>query len=369
MGTKTSSSTLSDQENWLGKQLWLNDGGDFTMVSNNPFGTTGQVSCAAFADVDGDGDLDLFVGKMSSCDYFSCGPASSELWLNDGSGGFTAATGGPTAGTSSATTVAFADVDADGDVDLFVGFSGRANELWLNDGSGGFMAVSGGPTESSSITSESTSSWSPTFDRIYEPVYLNTLTAAFGDADGDGDIDLFLGHEYPTAMLDVNGNALPLSFSTELWVNTGNGTFTAATGVGGTATARVAAWGDADGDGDLDLLVGGAGYSELWLNNGLGNFTAATGRPGGSTLSMSTAVWFDANGDGNLDLFVGNDNANANELWLGVRDSGFSARVCDVVQTAGSVLLSVLHSSWADVTGARIEPATVQPPRPAPSVL
>ena len=70
---------------------------------NGPTGESAYTYTSSWADADGDGDLDLFVGKSGA----------NELWLNDGSGGFTAATGGPTEGTSS--TASWADVDGDGE--------------------------------------------------------------------------------------------------------------------------------------------------------------------------------------------------------------------------------------------------------------
>lgn len=56
---------------------------------------------------------------------------ANELWLNDGSGTFTAANGGPTQGSAHTFSVAVADFDGDGDGDLFVGATLCAQGLLL----------------------------------------------------------------------------------------------------------------------------------------------------------------------------------------------------------------------------------------------
>src|SRR5437867_10793831 len=71
----------------------------------------GQLSTGAtFADVDGDGDLDLLVNGI---------PVGTRLFLNDGKGRFTEVKNSGLARTASATSLALADIDGDGDLDLY----------------------------------------------------------------------------------------------------------------------------------------------------------------------------------------------------------------------------------------------------------
>lgn len=145
-------------------------------------------------------------------------------------------------------SVAFADVDADGDQDLAVG--GHPNRvvaetrLYLNDGNGNFLQ-----------------SYKSTFQGF------NQGQLQFADVDGDSDPDL---------LLCGNTASDPI---TKLYLNDGKGVFTEKPN---TAFAQVEksafALADVEADGDLDILLTGRNnsnqkLSRLYLNDGSGNFT------------------------------------------------------------------------------------------------
>ena len=93
----------------------------------------------------------------------------------------------------------------------------------------------------------------------------------------------------------------------ELWKNDGRGVFTAVSGPTTTAeNTSTAVWGDADGDGDLDLFLANDGADDLFMNDGTGSFSARTQvhnlpYQGGHHLQRSTTALFgDVDGDGDV---------------------------------------------------------------------
>lgn len=128
-------------------QLYLQTAGGFVKKANPAFDRAAPLEdvAAVFFDADGDRDADLFVGACMS-ESIGFGAVQNRLYQNDGKGNFAEATGA-LPGANMNTTAAFAaDVDRDGDLDLFVG--GRnlpqsygldpESALYLNDGKGHF---------------------------------------------------------------------------------------------------------------------------------------------------------------------------------------------------------------------------------------
>jgi uncharacterized repeat protein (TIGR01451 family) len=149
-------------------ELWRNDGGDsFSQVATA--GLTGVLyGDVAWGDYDDDGDLDILLAGHN--DDVS-GPVT-ELWRNDGGGGFTEIA------TATLSSVYFSDAvwgdyDNDGDLDvLLAGINGDympVTELWRNDGGDSFSQVA-----TAGLTGV-----------LYDSV-------AWGDYDSDGDLDVLL---------------------------------------------------------------------------------------------------------------------------------------------------------------------------------
>jgi len=286
----------------------------FAAVQVAPFDDGGTLT-DAWADFDGDGDPDRFVGFNG---------APSRLYRNDGTAGFTdvaAATG--LVVEQRVRTSAWGDYDGDGRPDLLLGYAGEGPVLavWHNDGGTGFTEVSAdiGLVLDAGATRQ----------------------ASWVDVDGDGDLDLFL------ALRDGPNR---------LWRNDGASfaDITEASGVGDPRRSVGAVWFDADADGDLDLYVANmdGDANGLWLN-GDGVFSDAAeawGLAGGGRAlgdeSQGTVrpCVVDYDNDGDLDLSTANYGRNG--LF---RNPGAPGRWADVSDAEGLGTDSHFDTcAWAD---------------------
>jgi hypothetical protein len=154
----------------------------------NPFGIGDLGNCAspAFADIDGDGDLDLFIGNAVGDIYFfrNSGNAfyPSYAAASKNPFGFRNIGGAVNGGYASP---AFVDFDRDGDLDLFVG-----NE-------GGFTRVS------ENTGSATAPAFAPSYNSGIGEVG-GFANPAFADLDGDGDLDVFVGNRAGNILVFIN---------------------------------------------------------------------------------------------------------------------------------------------------------------------
>jgi enediyne biosynthesis protein E4 len=252
-------------------------------------------NAVAVADVDGDGRLDL---------YFTTQLGSNQLWRNAGGGRFEDWTERSGLAMTDRISVAasFADVDNDGDPDLYVTTVRQGNALFRNDGGGRFTEI----TEAAGLAYSGHSS-----------------AAVFFDFDNDGWVDLFLVNvgRYTTDERRADGswvgrdNAFSAHTRPELaersilYRNQRDGTFRDVSQqvlLMDRSWSGDAAAADLDGDGWTDLFVLDMQGSDHYYQNVRGEFfIERTDRffPATPPGSMGVGA-FDWNRDGRLDLFV-----------------------------------------------------------------
>lgn len=189
-------------------------------------------------------------------------------------------------GAPGAQPTAWADVDNDGDLDLFVGFRGRPNRLYRND-AGTFVDVAAEAGVADSI---------------------ETRAAAWGDYDADGHVDLYVGF--------TPASAVP----NKLYRNQGNGRFidvASHVGVAERGTTRQPSFIDFDNDGDLDLFVAFRDRPNALYRQDGGRFTDVAPQLGIADPRKTVGVvWFDWEQDGDLDAFVANQDGDANGFFV-----------------------------------------------------
>ena len=153
-------------------------------------------------------------------------------------------------------------------------------------------------------------------------------SAAWGDFDNDGRVDLYVCGEYAassSAGLFASDNSLihgdPRNHG-RLYRNNGDGTFTDVAekaGVRNDRYAKGAAWGDYDNDGDPDLYVSNFGEeNRLYRNDGDGTFTDVARELGVTEpLASFPCGFLDFDNDGRLDLFVSDYGGTSSSGWPG----------------------------------------------------
>ena len=292
-------------------------------VASNPLST-------AVADVNGDGHADLVVGSEVQ--------AGLAVLFGTGTGTFTNSTTLTVAGGGFVTSVAAADLNGDGHVDLIAGTSSDGVQVFWGSATGAFAAptVLGASTAASRVVvGDFNGDGKPDLAAISGnavDVFLNAGGNAFaapvvlalpgtpymlaaGDLNGDGRADL--------AVANQNGDNVSVVLST------GNGTFAAPATIATPNVADGVAIGDVNGDGIPDV-VSLAYFGDTvtpYFGKGDGTFTAGTpaaAGPGPSDLTLA-----DLNGDGKLDVALDNvaGGANGASYLLNTGTGTFAPRV------------------------------------------
>ena len=276
---------------------------------------------AVMDDFDGDGHLDLISSSMDPC-----APLVALRRTADGGFERASSTWGLDAQLGGLNLI-HADFDDDGRLDLFV-----LRGAWFG---------TEGRTRNSLLLNRSGPTGEPRFEDVTAAVGLAhpaypTQSAAAGDFDGDGDLDLVIANEAADIVIDPSqaSNQVRSGFPLQLFRNELRSTtvqtaepdsarhhkgplrFTdiaSASGLDDRSFSKGVAWGDVDNDGDLDLHVSNFGPNRLYLNLGPGAFprfreaAAMAGVRGGDRRTFAT-WFFDFDQDGDLDLFAASYN-------------------------------------------------------------
>lgn len=290
----------------------------------------GTSKVSSWADIDNDGDADLYVGNRDEADL---------LYINQGDGSFVEE--GAIRGIYNlfaTSSVLFSDINRDGWLDLYLGNVNNPNKLYINNGGGYFTDH----TQASGAGDQAVA-----------------MGSVFFDYDLDGDDDLYLTHDaqVPYILFENMGD---MTFTNEsananvnyagfgmgadvgdynldgymdiyitnlydnvLYQNMGDGTFENVAEVyevNNPGMGWGTVWGDFDNDRLPDIYVVNDYYfspyeNVLYRNTGTGFEIASEGDPCESPYGGYATVATDLNDDGRLDLLVANSGAPGVQLF------------------------------------------------------
>jgi hypothetical protein len=216
-----------------------------------------------------------------------------------------------------------ADIDGDGDKDLIYGTDIGVIFTYINTG-----------TISAPIWS-----YNSNYFRVHK--VSGTASPFFADYDGDGDFDLISGSDVDGINYFENiGNSNTPIFQKKSMVFTSLNP--------GFRNSPVFV--DLDGDGDYDIVAGADnGSIKYWVNNGGTSFVANTTMFAGISVQYaSIPVFADIDGDGDLDLLVGSETANGTKFYL---NTGGNVFVQNTTMFAGVSFPSYCRPAIADIDG------------------
>ena len=301
------------------KLAWPGNGdGTFGAYVTIPGVPGSPTETATWFDMENDGDLDLYIANYGD----TLGAKYDTIYRNDGNDGVGESCGNQChnfvhywtqpGGSTNSRGATLIDYNEDNNMDIYVTrYRLEPNGLWENNGSGGFTDVAAAKNALGGNG--------------------HGIGSAVGDFDNDGHMDIFaqnFAHSFNpySQMLRNTGPSGNYAFEVKQ-------TFSPPNWVEDSATAAV---GDVDNDGDLDLFISntyGSG-ARLYENPGVtssaewnfSNVTGASGLPGmGINLQ---AAFADIDNDGDLDLiadntiFENNTSQTTSNNWLRVKLAG-----------------------------------------------
>ncbi|MBL7219668.1 MAG: CRTAC1 family protein [Phycisphaerae bacterium] len=282
---------------------------------------------AACGDVDGDGDLDLYVGAF--CDRSpekykgTAGPVPNVLLINTG-GRFVDSGQAPVAFKARTSGAVFADLDNDGDLDLYVSNNSKRKGLRVSNKL--FENVKGRFRDVSEDNGAC--------------VIMGGRSIGVLDIDGDGLLDLLVGGDRWTGS------------QTRLFRNKGKLAFEdagAKAGLPEDLPALAVLTGDFNGDGFPDIFISQA--NRMFLSKGDGTYAESKAaskslqyEPLGREDTPCGAALGDIDRDGRLDIVIVDHNQPARQhLFINSTKRGGEVMFRDATKDAG---LAYLFPSW-----------------------
>lgn len=248
--------------------------------------TTVVVGCAA-ADLDNDGDIDLFITTNERADNY--------IYENRNGVFYDVTLGSGLEVKIWSTAVSFVDFDLDSDLDIYVsnyvGADGRCDANFFYENLGDFK-----------------------FKEISKELGVDdsgcSLASTFSDYDNDGDPDLLVANDFG---LTIESNKIfENQYPERKFIDVSD-----ATGFNDRIFGMGIEGGDFDEDGDFDYYTTNIGENKFYVNDGNKNLVQqaeAYGmddkfKKGTDSLSTSWGIhWYDYENDGDMDLFVSNGN-------------------------------------------------------------
>ena len=295
----------------IGNIIYRNNGNSTFTDINAGLSYVGSGS-VAWGDYDNDGNLDiLLTGSTGS--YPNYNPIS-KIYHNNGNSTFTDINAGLIGVMDS--SVAWGDYDNDGDLDVLLAGRILAGSyfrscIYKNNGNNNFTYIDAGL------------------------ITIASGSVAWGDYDNDGNLDILLSGQFSEG---------GLFYTTRVYHNNGNGTFTDINaGLIGVMDSSVA-WGDYDNDGYLDIIVSGyAGnrtyITKVYHNNGGGTFSEIDADLPG--VGHGSSEWGDYDNDGDLDILL-------------TGQSDFRTNISQIYSNNGNGTFSSINAGLASVFGSSI---------------